>query len=90
MIVIVMYLTRDLSYISTLLYSDISLFRKMEKPPINSEFHKFLLRTIMFFLTFHYCGINSYSNTLSLYFPTENTRADVFFSCKEYPKTIKR
>ena len=51
-----MYLTRDPCYISTLLYSDTSLFRQMEITPINSEFHKFLLRTIIFLLTFHYFG----------------------------------
>ena len=51
-----MYLTRGPCYISTLLYSDTSLFRQMEITPINSEFHKFLLRTIIFLLTFHYFG----------------------------------
>ena len=49
-IVIVMYLTRGPCYISTLLYSDTSLFRQMEITPSNSEFHKFLLRTIIFLL----------------------------------------
>ena len=52
-----MYLTQCPCYILTPLYYDTSLFWQMEITPINSEFHKFLLRTIIFLPTFHYFGI---------------------------------
>ena len=64
------------------IYSNTSLFRKMEIIPKKFEFNRFLLRTIIFLLTFYYLA-HPYSNTLSLYFHTENTRANIFFSWKK-------
>ena len=76
-----MYLARGPYYISAHLYSDISLFRQREITPINSEFHKFLLRTIIFLLTFHFFGNSLFQHSLTP-FPHENIRANVFFSWK--------
>ena len=74
-----MYLTQSPYYISTPLYSNTSLFRQMEITPINSGFPKFLLKTIIFLLHF-ITSVYPYSNIFSLHFPTENTRANIFFS----------
>ena len=60
-----MYLARGPYYISAHLYSDISLFRQREITPINSEFHKFLLRTITFLLTFHFFGNSLFQYSLT-------------------------
>ena len=81
-IAIDMYLAQGPYYISTPLYSNTSLFQEMEMTPIKSEFHKFLLRTIIFPPTFHYLGISLLQFSLTP-FPQRKLKTNVFFSWKK-------